>query len=102
MQIEVSELSALIGGNQAKTFVNRSLGIQIVIVDRGFVFAGKTSIEGEFVSITDAKCIRVWGTTKGLGELVDGPLSSTKLDACGTVLIPMNSVISFIQCNRGW
>lgn len=103
MNIELSELVALISGKTPQTQVTqRDLGIQIVIVDRGFVFAGKTKVDGDFCEIHDAKCIRVWGTTKGLGELVNGPLSSTRCDETGTVLIPMKSVISFIKCNHGW
>lgn len=72
--------------------------VQIVIAPRGWVFIGYTvETEGKLI-ITKANTIRVWGTTKGLGELVTGPTASTKLDPCGTVRIPMDAVIALIDC----
>jgi hypothetical protein len=103
MQLEPKELAEIIASKgDCKIGENRNLGIQIVVVDRGFVFAGKASIEGDFCTIENAKCIRQWGTKKGLGELVNGPLPETKADESGTVLVPMKSVIAFIKCNQGW
>jgi len=72
-------------------------GLAIVVLDRGFVYIGVTTIEGDWCVIENAKNIRVWGTTKGLGELVGGPTSSTKLDQVGTVRAPMRAVISVID-----
>lgn len=78
--------------------------IKIVVADRGFVYVGRIKAEvvgtNDFIVITQAKNIRVWGTTKGLGELVGGPLSNTKLDAVGTVRIPMRAVISMIDVEQ--
>lgn len=74
----------------------------IVIADRGFVWAGLTTVEGDFCRIDSAKNIRTWGTTKGLGELRDGPKETTKLDDVGSVLVPMRAVMGFIKCNRIW
>lgn len=75
--------------------------IQIVVAQRGWVYAGRVSVEGDDVVIRDAKNIRVWGTTKGLGELRKGPLSSTKYDDYGTVRLPALSVVSRIDA-EGW
>ena len=72
-------------------------GLAIVVLDRGFVYIGKVTIEGDWCVIENAKNIRVWGTTKGLGELVSGPTSTTKLDQVGTVRAPMRAVISVID-----
>ena len=72
-------------------------GLAIVVLDRGFVYIGKATIEGDWCVIENAKNIRVWGTTKGLGELVSGPTSTTKLDQVGTVRAPMRAVISVID-----
>ena len=72
-------------------------GLAIVVLDRGFVYIGKVTIEGDWCVIENAKNIRAWGTTKGLGELVSGPTSSTKLDQVGTVRAPMRAVISVID-----
>jgi hypothetical protein len=72
-------------------------GTAIVVLDRGFVYIGKVTIEDDWCVITSAKNIRVWGTTKGLGELVNGPTKDTKLDTVGTVRAPMRAVISVID-----
>lgn len=81
----------------------RELGLQIVVLDRGYVYAGTTSIEGDMVTISSAKNIRRWGTTKGLGELVNGPIvGKTVADNAGEVTAPLKAVIHFIKCNQGW
>jgi hypothetical protein len=74
-------------------------GIAIVVADRGFVYVGNVEVDADWCIVTGAKNIRQWGTTKGLGELVNGPTSSTKLDTVGTVRIPMRAVISIIDVN---
>jgi len=74
-------------------------GQNIVVLDRGFVYVGDVSIEdGNMVKISDAKNLRSWGTTKGLGELRNGPLKGTVVDEVGSVLAPMRAVIHFIPC----
>ena len=72
-------------------------GIAIVVVDRGFVYIGQVEVDEAWCVVTKAKNIRVWGTTKGLGELVNGPTKDTKLDTVGTLRIPMRAVISIID-----
>jgi hypothetical protein len=97
MNIKPSELAAMFGkelGQQDK----KDIGQQIVVLDRGFVYVGNVELDNHFVWITKAKNIRIWGTTKGLGELRNGPLSATKLDEAGEVLAPLKSVIHFISC----
>src|SRR5208337_2010547 len=69
-------------------------GIKIVVLDRGFVYVGKVSTDSDWCYISQAQNIRVWGTTKGLGELAaDGPLSGTITDKCGDVQAPLRAVI---------
>ena len=75
---------------------------QIVIGQRGWVFVGKVSEDGDDIVIRGAKNIRVWGTSRGLGELVDGPLESTKFDPYGTVRLPKIAVVARIDVNGGW
>jgi hypothetical protein len=75
--------------------------IKIVVLDRGFVYVGATKIEGDFVVINNAKNIRVWGTSKGLGELRAGPLPDTKLDVVGTVRAPLRALIHLIDVEQG-
>ena len=74
-------------------------GTAIVVLDRGFVYVGKVTVDGEWCIIENAKNIRVWGTTNGLGELVNGPTKTTKLDNVGSVRAPMRAVISIIDAN---
>lgn len=74
--------------------------IKIVVLDRGFVYVGRVEFDGDFLLITGAKNIRAWGTSKGLGELVNGPLSATKLDAVGTVRAPVRALIHMIDVEQ--
>ena len=71
----------------------------IVIADRGWVWVGNVTESKDHVTITDAKCIRYWGTTRGIGQLaLEGPTETTKLDPTGTVRVPSRAVIATIQC----
>lgn len=75
------------------------MSIQIVIAQRGWVFVGNVSRDGDDVTIRAAKCIRRWGTTKGLGELANnGPQSNTVLDEVGTVRLHALAVVASIDC----
>ena len=78
-------------------------GVAIVVLDRGFVYVGRVTVDGDWCVIEQAKNIRVWGTTNGLGELVNGPTKNTKLDNVGNVRAPMRAVISIIDAKEdGW
>ena len=70
---------------------------QIAVLDRGFVYIGRVKWNDDVLTITDAKCIRRWGTTKGLGELVNGALPETILDMVGTIHVPVRSLIHLID-----
>ena len=82
--------------------------IKIVVLDRGFVYVGRVSQEvtsltpriNEWFVLHQAQNIRIWGTSQGLGQLRDGPLSGTKLDNVGTVRIPQRAIISFIDVDQ--
>ena len=58
---------------------------RIVVLQRGWVVVGEYEEHGDRFVIKRAKNIRRWGTTQGLGELVNGPLPDTVLDMAGTV-----------------
>ena len=79
-------------------------GLQLVILDRGFVYVGDVKTDSDWCVVVNAKNVRRWGTTKGLGQLaLKGPLPNTQLDDTGTVRAPMGAVISLIACNqRKW
>ncbi len=74
-------------------------GLQIAILDRGFVFVGNVTTDGDWMTITNAQCVRRWGTTEGLGELAaKGPLNATVLDPAGTIRAPIRALIGLIAC----
>ena len=74
---------------------------QIVVAQRGWVFVGDVTESEEDLVLVNTRNIRIWGTTKGLGELVAGPLSGTKYDDYGTVRIPKLTVVARINVNAG-
>lgn len=76
----------------------KDMGQNIVVLDRGFVYVGTVTDEGEYLRITNASNIRYWGTKKGLGELTKGPLPETKLDPIGEVLAPKRALIHLVPC----
>jgi hypothetical protein len=74
--------------------------LRIVIGQRGWVWIGRYQQEGDEVTLTDARCIRHWGTTKGLGELVEGPTKSTVLDQVGTVRLHRLGIVATYDVNE--
>lgn len=57
---------------------------RIITAPFGWVLVGYWEQDGDEVILRKAKNIRRWGTTQGLGELVNGPLKDTMLDLYGT------------------
>ena len=98
---DAKKLAAMFSGKGCATPQTDDHGVQIVIVDRGFVFVGNTTTDGTWCRITNAKNIRYWGTKNGLGELAEkGPLAETKLDPCGDLKIPMRAVIGLMEVSK--
>ena len=76
-------------------------GYRIAVLDRGFVFVGKVMNDDEFTYIEEAQSVRVWGTTKGLGQLAkEGPQQNTKLDPCPNVKVSNKAVLFLMECDR--
>lgn len=50
--------------------------------------------------LRDAKTIRRWGTTKGLGELWSGPKKDTVLDEAGTVRLHPLQIIGTLDVDQ--
>ena len=73
--------------------------LRIVIGQRGWVWVGHYEENGDEVTLTNAQCIRRWGTTKGLGELVDGPTKDTVLDPVGTLRMHRLSIVATYDAN---
>ena len=73
----------------------------IVVLQRGWVLVGYLSNDGVNYTLTSANVIRIWGTTKGLGELaLNGPLTSTKLDPTGTVHFHENAIVMTMDTDK--
>ena len=79
----------------------RDIGpVRIIVADRGWVFVGNCEDnEDGSVTIRNARNIRMWGTTSGLGQLVNGPTSETKYDQYGEVRC---TPILHINVIKGW
>jgi hypothetical protein len=76
--------------------------IKIVILQRGWVMVGRFEKKGDDCKLYDASVIRIWGTTKGLGEIAqNGPTSNTKLDKCfGVVEFDNLTKVATISCKE--
>lgn len=74
--------------------------LRIVVGQRGWVHIGEYAEDGDTVILTNARCIRRWGTTKGLGEIaVNGPTPKTVLDDAGTVRVHLLAVVHTLDVN---
>lgn len=71
--------------------------IRIVIAQRGWIFVGWFLREGNEIVLRGAMNLRRWGTTKGLGELYNGPMPETILDEAGTVRLHPLQIIATID-----
>ena len=97
MQIELRELLSLVNPVQARE--RREHGIALVIADRGHVWVGDVVTNGDWCIITKASVVRLWGTTRGLGEIASGgPTDKTVLDKIGEVRANMRAVIAIVPC----
>ena len=73
--------------------------IKIVILQRGWVVVGYYSQEDSRCTVEKASMVRVWGTSKGLGEIANGgPTSKTVLDPCPPISFHELTVIATIDC----
>lgn len=81
--------------------VEKQLGTQIVILQRGWVFVGRLYKRGYACRLEGAAVIRRWGTTKGLGEIAEGgPNTNTILEPCArSVTFHYLTVVTCIECN---
>jgi hypothetical protein len=74
--------------------------IRIVVGLRGWVHVGEYSRQGDQVRLDRAKCIRRWGTTKGLGEIaIGGPTNKTMFDEAGIVEVHAMAVVHSLVCD---
>ena len=89
-----AELRAeLCGGEKA------SSDVRIVILQRGWVMVGRYLRAGDDCALTNCSVIRLWGTTKGLGEIAEGgPTSKTVLDKCPTARFHALTIVASLDC----
>ena len=79
----------------------KSSDLKIVVLDKGFVYVGYFTDNGDTIRIDNARCCRVWGTTRGLAQLAnEGPSGSTKLDDMTTVIAPKHPLIHTLDCEE--
>lgn len=78
--------------------------IRILVLDRGFVLVCRCEEPTQFafwMTVTDARIIRRWGTTRGLVQLKNGPTSETVLDELAEEEnIPTRAIIRIIKVNQ--
>lgn len=103
---QAKELATMFGDTPAPSPHENRMehGWVIAVLDRGFVYVGYVVTDREWCHITDAWNVRVWGTELGLGQLVAGPTSKTKLDRVGNVRVPMHALQHMIVglSYEGW
>ena len=90
-----------VNGEVYKKVNNDTTKLQILVLQRGWVIVGNVTQNGDYLTITDTSVIRVWGTTKGIGEIaISGPTSKTKLDDCPTNTVHILTVVTRIDCDE--
>lgn len=73
--------------------------VRIVIGQRGFVWVGEWHQDGDEIVLKHCRNIRRAATSRGFGELVNGPLKQTILDPVGTLRMHRLSVVASYDCN---
>lgn len=73
---------------------------RIYVLQARWVIIGDVESETTHsIQLVNASVIRVWGTTKGLGEIaLNGLTKDTVLDPCGRASIPQSSVLFSVTC----
>ena len=105
-QIKISNDSVFIGGveycpkaNQLSP--NYTGDVKIVVLQRGWIYIGRFSKDlTGLCKLENAFNIQNWGTTEGLGELVNGATSKTVLKkVSGIIEFDWLTVIHTITCD---
>lgn len=74
---------------------------QILVLQRGWIVVGDVEKTEAEVKINNCSVIRIWGTSKGLGEIAEnGPTDKTKLDKCPPVIVHPLSVVLYMNVNE--
>lgn len=100
---EVEKMNITVNGVEYAPIKKDTLGVRIVILQRGWVMVGRYERDGNDCKLHNAQVIRIWGTTRGLGEIaLNGPTGETVLDPCnGVVEFHRLTEIANIACCEG-
>jgi hypothetical protein len=73
----------------------------IIVADQGHVWIGDITVGPVWVEVKRSRCVRRWGTNKGLNQLaMEGPLPETTLDEPADMFVRQASVIALIPCKE--
>lgn len=79
----------------------KNSNIKIVVLQRGWVFIGRWTEDGDKCALDNAYVIRTWGTSKGLGELaLEGKKTNTKLDKVGRVEFHRLTIVATLNAKE--
>lgn len=99
--------SQLVGATAVIPTTDLALGWSIVILDRGHVLVGDVTVKGlsggcgGWIETRNASVVRIWGTTRGLGQIArEGPTTETVLDPIGVIRSPINALIGVVDCDE--
>jgi hypothetical protein len=76
--------------------VKKSEDIRIVVLQRGWIVVGRYSEKDDKGYLDGAHVVRRWGTDKGLGQLVNGPIEKGQSSYAPTVLDKCNGRVEFL------
>ena len=92
-------MQKVIIGNVEYSPLEQKGNIKIVILQRGWNMVGRFERVGSDCKLHNASVIRIWGTTKGLGEIAkDGPTKGTSIIFKSPCIVPSSP---YVPCNTG-
>ena len=99
--LKLRDVIALADAMRGGPGATEDLGLQIVVLDKGFVYVGEVELTGNHCIVENAMNVRKWGTKEGLLQLAaTGPLPETRLDGRGQIRCDRSQVIHFIKCRE--
>jgi len=73
--------------------------LQVVVLKDRFIYVGTVTRRAKTLKITNARNVRYWAKD-GLGSVaLKGPQAGDRIDACGDVVVQVESVQHTIDCN---
>lgn len=76
--------------------------IRIVILDKGFIFAGPTRFENGMVKISPCVNVRSWNGNQGLGGVALNPFKDVYLDNGPDVAAPLSVLKGLMETSSAW